>query len=76
LVRFFEKRLTTRESNEVRAATEASTLAGRDSHRGRERVEERKRGKRGRANREDLTEIGLLGVEHEDGDERNYEALD
>ena len=76
LVRFFEKRLYTREADKVRAKTEASTLAGRNRHGGRERVEERKRGEGGRADREDLTEVGLLGVEDEDGDERNDEALD
>jgi len=39
------------EANEVRAETEASTLAGRDRHGRRERVEESKCGERRRANR-------------------------
>ena len=59
---FFKKRLTAREANEVRAKTEASTLAGCDRDGGRKRVEERKRGERSRADREDLTKVGLLGV--------------
>ena len=43
--------LYTREADEVRAETEASTLAGRDSDGRRERVEESKRGERRRADR-------------------------
>lgn len=61
---FLKSRLYTREANEVRAETEASTLAGCDSHGWRECVEESKRRERRRTDREDLTKVGLLGVEH------------
>ena len=67
--------LHTGKANEVRAETESSALAGRDRDGGRERVKESERGKRRNTDREDLTVRGLLGVEDENRDERNYEAL-
>ena len=73
---FLKSRLHAREPNKVRAETEASTLAGRDGDWRREGVEEGKRGERGRADCEDLTEVGLLRVEDEDCDKRNHKALD
>ena len=59
---FLKSRLHAREANEVRAETEASTLAGRDGHGRRKCVKESKCGERRRADRKDLTEVGLLGV--------------
>ena len=67
--------LYTGEANEVRTEAKAGTLAGRDSDGGCERVEKSKRNEGRCADREDLTEVGLLGVEDEHGDERNYETL-
>ena len=64
-----------READQVRAQTEARTLARRHSDTGRERVEQRERGEGRHTDGEDLTEGGLLGVEHEDRDERDHEAL-
>jgi hypothetical protein len=65
-----------REANESSTKTEASTLACRHSDARRERVKESKRGERGNTDREDLTEVRLLGVENNDGDKGDNEALD
>jgi len=67
--------LHTREANEVRAHTEAGTLASRDRDGRGERVEQRERGEGGNADRHDLTEVRLLRVQNEHSDERNDEAL-
>ena len=64
-------RLHTGEANEVRAKTEASTLAGRDRDRGCECVKEGKCDEGRRADREDLTEVGLLGVKNKNRNEGN-----
>ena len=69
-------RLRTREANQVGAQAEARTLARRHGDRGREGVEQSERGERGNANRQDLAEVRLLGVQHQHGHERNHEALD
>jgi hypothetical protein len=67
--------LHTREANEVRAHTEASTLASRDRDGRRKRVEERERREGGNADGHDFTEVRLLRVQDEHRDERNDEAL-
>ena len=67
--------LHTREANEVRAHTEAGTLASRDRDGRGERVEESERGEGGNADGHDLTEVRLLRVQDENGDERHDEAL-
>ena len=64
-----------REANEVSTNTKARALARRNRNRRRERVKEGKRGKRGNTNRENLTKRRLLGVEDENRNERNDEAL-
>jgi len=66
---------TAREPNEVRAHAEASALASRHADAGRECVKERKRGKGRNTDREHLAEVGLLGVEHDHGNERNDKAF-
>jgi len=63
------------EADEVRTEAKTGTLAGRDSDGGCKCVEKGKRNEGRCADREDLTKVGLLGVEDEDGDERNHEAL-
>lgn len=71
-----EPNLYLREPNEVRAKTEASTLAGCDGNGRCEYIKECECGERGCADREDLAEVRLLGVEDEDSHERNNKALD
>jgi len=67
--------LHTREANEVRAQTEASTLASRDREGRGERVKERERGEGGNSDCHDFTKVGLLRVQDEHRDERDDEAL-
>jgi len=74
---FYKKRLkAAREADQVRAQTEARTLACRHSDSGCESVEQRECGEGRHTDGEDLTEGGLLGVEHKHRDERDNKALD
>jgi len=67
--------LHTREANEVRAHTEARTLASSDRDGRGERVEERERREGGNADGHDFTEVRFLRVQDEHRDERDDEAL-
>ena len=62
MVKLNSQGLRAGEANEVRAHTEACTLASRDRDARGERVKERERRKGSHTDREDLTEVRLLGV--------------
>jgi len=63
------------EANQVGAHTEASALAGRHGDRGGESVQQGEGGEGGRADRQNLAKVRLLGIHYEDGYKRNHKAL-
>ena len=59
------KAFDTLKSNELLTSADLSTIG-----------KQGERGERSRADRQNLTEIGLLGVQHKNGDKCNHETLD